>query len=163
MSGIPWWNTDIGGFHGGDPDDPAYREVMVRWFQFGAFSPLMRLHGFREPGTDGLGHDRRAQRGLVVRGGGRGDPRVLRLRERLKPYLQVQLTGAAEGLPVMRPLFLEFPDDERAWTVDDPFCSGRTCWSRRCSKPGATAARRLPAARRELDGRLERDDVRGRR
>ncbi len=50
LSGIPWWNTDIGGFHGGDPDDPAYREVMVRWFQFGALSPLMRLHGFRDPG-----------------------------------------------------------------------------------------------------------------
>ena len=51
-AGIPWWSTDIGGFHGGDPDDPAHREVMVRWFQFGALSPLMRLHGFRDPGTE---------------------------------------------------------------------------------------------------------------
>ncbi len=56
LSGIPWWNTDIGGFHGGDPDDPAYREVMVRWFQFGALSPVMRLHGFRDPGMP-LGPD----------------------------------------------------------------------------------------------------------
>lgn len=49
MSGIPWWNTDIGGFSGGDPDDPAYRELLIRWFQFGTFSPVMRLHGDRLP------------------------------------------------------------------------------------------------------------------
>src|SRR2546423_1854169 len=40
VSGIPWWTTDIGGFHGGDPGDPEYRELIVRWFQFGAFCPL---------------------------------------------------------------------------------------------------------------------------
>ncbi len=49
ISGIPWWTTDIGGFHGGDPADPAYRELIVRWFQYGAFCPLFRLHGDREP------------------------------------------------------------------------------------------------------------------
>src|SRR6266702_5305228 len=60
MSGIPWWTTDIGGFHGGDPDDPGYRELLVRWFQYGTFCPLFRLHGFRghgrilEPGMSGL-------------------------------------------------------------------------------------------------------------
>src|SRR5712692_8514144 len=51
VSGIPWWTTDIGGFHGGDPDDEHYRELMVRWFQFGAFCPLFRLHGHRAPRT----------------------------------------------------------------------------------------------------------------
>ncbi|WP_425578674.1 TIM-barrel domain-containing protein [Streptomyces cremeus] len=45
MSGICWWNTDIGGFSGGDPDDCAYRELLIRWFQYGTFSPVMRLHG----------------------------------------------------------------------------------------------------------------------
>jgi alpha-D-xyloside xylohydrolase len=49
ISGIPWWTTDIGGFHGGDPRDPAYQELVVRWFQYGAFCPLFRLHGDREP------------------------------------------------------------------------------------------------------------------
>jgi alpha-glucosidase (family GH31 glycosyl hydrolase) len=47
MSGIPWWTTDIGGFHGGDPDDPHYRELMVRWFQYGVYCPITRLHGHR--------------------------------------------------------------------------------------------------------------------
>lgn len=49
LAGIPWWTTDIGGFHGGDPSDPAFRELFVRWFQWGTFCPVMRLHGDREP------------------------------------------------------------------------------------------------------------------
>ena len=49
ISGIPWWTTDIGGFHGGDPSDPAYQELIVRWFQYGVFCPLFRLHGDRQP------------------------------------------------------------------------------------------------------------------
>ncbi|MFF6783110.1 TIM-barrel domain-containing protein [Streptomyces sp. NPDC012510] len=40
-------HTDIGGFLGGEPDDPAYREQLIRWFQYGTFSPVMRLHGDR--------------------------------------------------------------------------------------------------------------------
>ena len=55
LAGIPWWTTDIGGFHGGDPSDPAFRELFVRWFQWGAFCPVMRLHGDREPRQPQLG------------------------------------------------------------------------------------------------------------
>jgi alpha-D-xyloside xylohydrolase len=46
---LQWWTTDIGGFHGGDPNDEKFRELFVRWFQWGAFCPVMRLHGDREP------------------------------------------------------------------------------------------------------------------
>ena len=49
LAGIPWWTTDIGGFHGGDPKDPDFRELLVRWFEYGTFCPVMRLHGDREP------------------------------------------------------------------------------------------------------------------
>ncbi|KAJ5115436.1 hypothetical protein NUU61_001195 [Penicillium alfredii] len=35
LAGIPWWTTDIGGFHGGNPDHPAFRELFTRWFQWG--------------------------------------------------------------------------------------------------------------------------------
>ena len=55
IAGIPWWTTDIGGFHGGDPTDEAFRELFVRWFQWGAFCPVMRLHGDREPKQPQLG------------------------------------------------------------------------------------------------------------
>ena len=47
LSGIPLWTTDIGGYIGGDPDKAAFQELIVRWFQFGAFCPLFRLHGHR--------------------------------------------------------------------------------------------------------------------
>lgn len=54
ISGLPWWTTDIGGFHGGNINDEKFKEVLVRWFEFGAFCPVMRLHGFREPFIPGL-------------------------------------------------------------------------------------------------------------
>ena len=47
LSGIPWWTTDIGGFFGGEIDTPYFQELIVRWFQYGAFCPLFRLHGWR--------------------------------------------------------------------------------------------------------------------
>ncbi len=127
VAGIPWWTTDIGGFHGGDARDDDYRELVVRWFQYGAFCPLFRLHGDREP---------RIPTGWDMTGGPNevwsfGDEayriirEVLLMRERLRPYLHEQLDRAsAEGLPAMRPLFVDFPDDEQAWTVEDEFLFG---------------------------------------
>ncbi|WP_424528016.1 TIM-barrel domain-containing protein [Sphaerisporangium viridialbum] len=128
MSGIPWWTADIGGFQGGDPDDPAYRELVVRWFQYGAFCPLFRLHGHRDP---------RETRSFVGVSGGPnevwsfGDEAyqamtfAMRRRELLRPYLHAQLRdGERTGLPLMRPLLLEFPGDEAAWDVDDQFMFG---------------------------------------
>jgi alpha-D-xyloside xylohydrolase len=127
MSGLPWWTTDIGGFHGGDPDDPEYRELVIRWFQYGVFCPLLRLHGHREPRTSfGAGHS-----------GGHNEvwsfgedaylilAEQLRLRERLRDYLGDAMAEAARtGLPPMRPLFVDFPDDPAAWYVEDAYLFG---------------------------------------
>nr|WP_307844332.1 TIM-barrel domain-containing protein [Actinospica acidithermotolerans] len=127
MSGIPWWNSDIGGFQGGDPDDPAYREVLVRWFQYGTFSPIMRLHGDREPNQP-FTSEMSGGPNEVWSYGEQAYP-ILRehlfLRERLRPYIAT-LSEAAhrEGAPVMRPLFFEFPDDPEAWRIDDEFLLG---------------------------------------
>lgn len=41
LAGIPWWTTDIGGFHGGDPKDPKFQELLVRWFEYGTFCPWL--------------------------------------------------------------------------------------------------------------------------
>ena len=128
LSGIPWWNTDIGGFHGGDPSSPAYREVMVRWFQFGAFSPIFRMHGCREPAMPFSPQ---------VTGGPNeiwsyGDEACeimtsyVALRERIKPYLLSVMREAHEtGLTPIRPYLLEFPEDPKSWTVDDAYLLGR--------------------------------------
>ncbi|MCO6003486.1 family 31 glucosidase [Actinoallomurus purpureus] len=128
MSGIPWWTTDIGGFHGGDPDDEDYRELIVRWFQFGAFCPIFRLHGHREP---------RTSHGAIGDGGGPNEvwsygasayeaiTSVMRMRERMRPYIHAHLRdGQRTGMPLMRPLFVEFPGDAAAWDVDDAFMFG---------------------------------------
>jgi alpha-D-xyloside xylohydrolase len=127
VSGIPWWTTDIGGFHGGDPDDPAYREVVIRWFQFGAFCPIFRLHGFRLPWLP-LGGEMTGGPNEVWSYGEQAYAIMsdyLHRRERIRPYLAEQMrTAAREGLPVMRPLFLEFPGDEASWTVADQFLLG---------------------------------------
>jgi alpha-D-xyloside xylohydrolase len=127
LSGIPWWTTDIGGFHGGDPDDPQYRELIVRWFQFGAFCPLFRLHGFREPTTP-FGLDQTGGPNEVWSFGEqayRCIAAMMFLRERLRPYLMAQMVTAHEtGMPPMRPLFVDFPADAPAWEIDDEFMFG---------------------------------------
>jgi alpha-D-xyloside xylohydrolase len=128
MSGIPWWNTDIGGFQGGDSTDPAYQELLVRWFQYGTFSPIMRLHGDRKPNYPTFSADMTGGPNEVWSYGPEAYPILcehLRLRERLRPYL-LELSEAAHraGAPVMRPLFFDFPADEGAWTVDDQFLLG---------------------------------------
>ncbi len=42
IAGISWWTSDIGGFFDGDANDPSFRELMVRWYQFGAFCPVFQ-------------------------------------------------------------------------------------------------------------------------
>ena len=49
MAEFPWWTTDIGGFHGASGEDPTFRKLFIRWFQYACFCPVMRLHGNREP------------------------------------------------------------------------------------------------------------------
>merc|ERR1719345_697117 len=56
MSGIAWWTTDIGGYAGGDPSDPTFRELIVRWFQYGMTCPLFRQHGARATEIWGYGN-----------------------------------------------------------------------------------------------------------
>jgi alpha-D-xyloside xylohydrolase len=131
--GIPWWTTDIGGFHGGDPHDPAFQELFIRWFQWGAFCPVMRLHGDREPrqpqqGTTG---------GAPCCSGADNEvwsysdevyeicKKYLDIREKLRPYIAEQMKAAHEkGTPVIRPLFYDFPEDKTAWEIEDTYMFG---------------------------------------
>lgn len=130
LSGIPWWTTDIGGFFGGEVESEAFRELLVRWFQYGTFCPLFRLHGWRNSSLTN------PESGDPTQGGpnevwsyGEKVYSILReylfLRERLRPYIMEQMKRAAEkGLPPMRPLFFDFPQDENAAPIDDQFLLG---------------------------------------
>jgi alpha-D-xyloside xylohydrolase len=135
IAGIPWWTTDIGGFHGGDPADPAFRELLVRWFQWAAFCPVFRLHGDRVPFEK---PEQEWRDGVRQFGTGNANevwsfgPEVyeilsayLGLRERLRPYVRDAMRAAHErGTPVMRPLFHDFPDDAACWQVEDQYLFG---------------------------------------
>jgi alpha-D-xyloside xylohydrolase len=150
ISGIPWWTTDIGGFHGGDPGDPAYQELAVRWFQYGVFCPLFRLHGDRQPRVP-TGHEMTGGPNEPWSYGGAYEPIVaaLRMRERLRPYIHEQMRAASRtGLPPMRPLFVDFPGDPGAWLAEDQFLFGPDLLISPVLEPGAAAREvYLPAGR----------------
>jgi len=133
LAGITWWTTDIGGFHGGCPDEPEFRELFLRWFQYGTFCPVMRVHGSRDPHSEPIG---KKGGGFVNSGAPNevwsyGDEayeicvKYMHICERLKPYIREQMKAAHEkGTPIIRPLFYDFPQDERAWEVEDQYMFG---------------------------------------
>jgi len=139
LTGIPYWGTDIGGFV---PTPEFTAELYVRWFQFGAFCTLFRSHG-------------RAWKLRLPWGWNTGDPgpleagrydgwaipdssqlhneqvepicrKYLELRYRMLPYIY---SGVREctitGLPVMRALWLHYPDDPKAVECPDEYLWGR--------------------------------------
>ncbi len=133
IAGIPWWTTDIGGFHGGDPNDPEFRELFIRWFQYGTYCPVMRLHGDREPRQPQVG----ITGGASCRSGAPNEvwsygdeayeicKKFMHIRESMKPYIEKIMREAhTKGTPPMRPLFYSFFNDEKAWQIEDQYMFG---------------------------------------
>lgn len=129
MCGIPWWTTDIGGFYGGDIHSEYFRELIVRWFQYGVFCPVTRLHGSRN------GHDR--TRDIIEPSGGANElwsfgdevfeilKGLVMLREKLRPYVEKHMKIASEtGAPVMRPMFFNYPEDEECYHTGEQYMFG---------------------------------------
>jgi alpha-glucosidase (family GH31 glycosyl hydrolase) len=153
LSGIPYWGTDIGGFV---PTLEFTAELYVRWFQFGAFCPLFRCHG-------------RAWKLRLPWGWNTGDPspteiehytgaaipdssqlhnpqveiicrKYLELRYRLLPYLYSAVHECTKtGLPIMRALWLHFPDDPTAVGCADEYLWGRNLLVAPVVEKGATS------------------------
>lgn len=133
MCGIPWWTTDIGGFINGDPESEEFRELMIRWFEFGVFCPIFRLHGFRlpYPVRDILNPDGYCGSGGPNEVWSFGEEayeiirRYMYVREELKPYIMKQMKLASEdGTPVMRPLFYDFCGDKNVYDIGDEYMFG---------------------------------------
>lgn len=139
LAGIPWWTTDIGGFMYGNPEDPAFVQLLERWFEWAVFTPILRLHGDRDP-HDTPPLDKDPERGY---GGGylyTGRPneiwsytpeaqkimeKQIKLRESLKDYIYDVMKEASEnGSPAMRTMFYQFPDDEKCWELSDQYMFG---------------------------------------
>lgn len=155
LCGIPWWNTDIGGFCGADIHDESFKELLVRWFEYGTFTPVMRLHGYRKPFREPLSNH----------GGGKCNSGAeneiwsyglevyeilksyIELREGLRPYIREVMAEAHEkGTPVMRTLFYGFPEDARCWDVKDAYLFGPDLLVQPVTDEGVTEAKvYLPA------------------
>lgn len=129
MCAIPWWTTDIGGFYGGDIESDYFRELIIRWFQYGVFCPVTRLHGSRN------GHDR--SRDIIEPSGGDNElwsfgernfsilKELVNLRERLRPYIEKYMKTASEtGAPIMRPMFFNYPDDDNCYLLGEQYMFG---------------------------------------
>jgi alpha-D-xyloside xylohydrolase len=134
LSGIPYWTTDVGGFFIGNPDDPAYRELFVRWFQYGTFCPIFRVHGTRTTDQNELwSYGPEAQKILVS---------FDRLRYRLMPYIySLAWKTTSESYTPMRPLVMEFREDTRVQNIGDQFLFGPAILVNPVTEPGATSRR----------------------
>ncbi len=135
MAGIPWWTSDIGGFVGGDISDPYFKELLVRWFAWGAFCPVFRMHGERSPWYEReqefINNVRQLTSGQdnEVWSFGEDNYEILKkylfVRERLRPYIRECMKQASEtGAPVMRPMFFDFPEDKICWETEDQYMFG---------------------------------------
>jgi alpha-D-xyloside xylohydrolase len=125
LSGLPYWNSDIGGFFSGGSypggvSDAAFRELYVRWLQFGAFCPMMRSHGTDTPRE-------------IYQFGTKGDwaydaiEKFINLRYRLLAYNYSnawQVTAHAGTM--MRALVMDFPADKKVWNIDNEYMFGRS-------------------------------------
>jgi alpha-glucosidase (family GH31 glycosyl hydrolase) len=155
LTGIPYWGTDIGGFV---PTTEFTAELYLRWFQFGAFCPLFRCHGrawkLRLPwgwNTGDTGPSEinsysgaslpdtsqlhNAQVEPICR-------KYLELRYRMLPYLYSAVReGAATGMPVMRALWLHYPDDPKALVCGDQYLWGENLLVAPVVEKGAQARR----------------------
>ncbi|MEV0617250.1 TIM-barrel domain-containing protein [Nonomuraea sp. NPDC050404] len=131
LSGVPFWSHDAGGFTGRPSDD-----LYVRWTQFGALSPLLRLHGTttREPWEFPEVEEQAVA--------------ALKLRYRLMPYIYSAAVEAARtGAPMMRAMCVDFPDDPVAWQADLQYLLGRDLLVAPMTAPEGTRQVYLPRGR----------------
>lgn len=129
MCGITWWNSDVGGFYGGDITSDYFKELIVRWFQFGVFCPVLRLHGNRNRHGESSGLKEASGDPNELWSFGEDNFEILKelvfLRERLRPYIKRNMDIASKsGYPIMRPMFFEFPDDEICYKTGEQYMFG---------------------------------------
>ena len=131
LTGLPYWTSDIGGFVGGNTDDPAYRELFVRWFEYGAFCPIFRAHGARQNAQNELwSFGPEAQQIITM---------YDRLRYRLMPYIYAMAARTTfDGYTPMRALAFDFREDPRAANISDEFLYGPSLLVAPITDAGAT-------------------------
>ncbi len=136
VSGLPYWTTDIGGFiSGGDLSDPNFRELFVRWFQFGVFSPVFRVHGTRYNPDENELWSYGAEAGKILL-------QYDHLRYRLLPYIySLAWKTTSDNYTPMRPLVMDFRTDVNAQNLGNQFMYGPAFLVSPVTEQGATTRR----------------------
>ena len=143
LSGIPYWNTDTGGFFSdratgnGNPKNPQFQEFFARWFQFSSFCPMFRVHSSSgtSPGREFYRFDEKTQ-GILRN--------YLDLRYRLLPYLySVAWQVTSNGTTFMRPLVMDFAADRQVLSIGDQYLFGPSIMVSPVTSAGARRARSI--------------------
>ena len=127
MAGIPYWTTDIGGFfrdqkslnpeYDNQYTNPEYIELLTRWFQYGAFNPIFRIHGFKsdtEIWRYGLQFENTARNFIDIR-------------YQLLPYIYSESRKVTkEGHLLMSPMVYHYPNDSKTWNIKNQFFFGES-------------------------------------
>lgn len=136
VAGIPYWISDTGGFYGGNINDPVFRELIVRWYQWAVFTPVLRMHGDRQPNAGALAYDTDKGGGFCSSGADNelwsyGEEnyeifvKYLGIRQDMKGYIKATADEArVNGKPMIRAMFIEFPEDEKCWDCGDQYMFG---------------------------------------
>ncbi len=136
LAGIPWWTTDIGGFMTDDVNDPDFRELLIRWYQFAVYSAVLRMHGDRGPYNIPPLDERERGGGYLHTGQpnelwsyGEENYRIMRkyydVRIGMHDYIRGLYREAHEtGAPLIRTMFFEFPEDPKCWELQDQYMFG---------------------------------------
>ncbi len=136
LAGIPWWNTDIGGFMTDDVHDPDWQQLLIRWYEFAVYTPVFRLHGDRGPYNIPKLDDRDFGGGYLHTGQpnemwsyGGENFRIMKkyydIRIGMHDYIRSLYEEASEnGSPLMRAMFYEFPEDPVCWELQDQYMFG---------------------------------------
>lgn len=136
LAGIPWWTTDIGGFMTDDVNDPVFRQLLIRWYQFAVYSAVLRMHGDRGPYDIPALDDRDWGGGYLHTGQpnelwsyGEENYAIMKkyyeIRLSLHDYIKKLYDEAHEnGSPLIRTMFYEFPEDEICWELKDQYMFG---------------------------------------
>ncbi|HKJ42126.1 MAG TPA: glycoside hydrolase family 31 protein, partial [Sunxiuqinia sp.] len=116
MCGIPFWSCDISGYCGDIKDYEAESELYVRWLQFGAFNPLSRIHHEGNNAVEPWLFGKEAE--AICK-------KTIELKYQLFPYIYTLARQAHDtGMPLMRPLVLEYPDDPEVFNLNSEFLFG---------------------------------------
>lgn len=136
LAGIPWWTTDIGGFMTDDVNDPDFRQLLIRWYQFAVYSPVLRMHGDRGPhnipaldGRDWGGGYLHTGHSNELWSYGEDNYAIMKnyyeVRAAMHDYIKSLYQEAHEnGSPLLRAMFYEFPEDETCWDIQDQYMFG---------------------------------------